>query len=512
MEKAPNILLIMTDQQRWDSLGCYGAGWVETPTLDRLAREGVLFERCYANSPVCTPARASLMTGKQLPGHGVYGLHDILPAEEVLFTRRLREHGYRTALFGKLHVSGRIQEAKARHPNDGFDVYEWCLEAPVSMDSPFNGYSAWLKDRDPAFHERLKGEGRKVLHIPRELHLTHWAAERTIDFIEGADPVRPFFCKMSVFDPHNPYEQYPLEMNRLVDERRLPKPIEAAVGQRPAALQREAEHSYLGPFRKFSAQDLHRMRVGYFAMIAFIDLEVGRVLEALEQRGLADNTLVIFCSDHGDMLGDHGLLVKGAFFYDACVRVPLLARWPAGGLPAGLRVSAPVLLHDLAATILAAAGASPEQLAGWMPEARDLGPLMRGQVRGVREHTVCLYRNSGICDTGLAWDPPIHASMLHDGRYKLCLYHSQLRQGSGPEGQLFDLDKDPQELADLWGKPGWSRVRRRLTEALLEWLHGQELRLLGGRGGMALPRPDQQLVNALKEVGAGQPKETERSS
>ena len=100
----PNILLLMTDQQRYDSLGCYGAHWVQTPNLDRLAEEGVLFENCYVNNTICTPSRASLLTGKHLPGHGVYKLHDILPKDEILFTKRLQQAGYRTALFGKLHV------------------------------------------------------------------------------------------------------------------------------------------------------------------------------------------------------------------------------------------------------------------------------------------------------------------------------------------------------------------------------------------------------------------------
>jgi len=184
--KQPNILLLMTDQQRYDSLGCYGAEWLKTPNLDRLAAEGVVFDNCYATNPICTPSRASMFTGKHLPGHGVYKLHDILPENEVCFTKWLQERGYHTALFGKMHVSGRIYEEARRHPNDGFDVYEWCMEAMLALDSPLNGYAPWLKRRDPQFHERLKREGRNLLHHPRELHLTHWAAERTIEYIKNA--------------------------------------------------------------------------------------------------------------------------------------------------------------------------------------------------------------------------------------------------------------------------------------------------------------------------------------
>ena len=142
----PNILLIMTDQQRSDSLGCYGADWVRTPNLDALAAGGTRFETCTINNPICTPSRASMFTGKELPGHGVYRLHDRLPDGETLFPDRLRtDAGYRTALFGKLHVSARAVEEAERHPRDGLEVYEWCLESCVSMDSRFNGYVSWLR-------------------------------------------------------------------------------------------------------------------------------------------------------------------------------------------------------------------------------------------------------------------------------------------------------------------------------------------------------------------------------
>ena len=122
MAKQNNILLILTDQQRWDSLGCYGTPGVHTPNLDRLASEGIIFDRCYANATICTPSRACLWTGKHIPGHGVHALHDCLPNNEILFPKRLQQIGYRTALIGKLHVSGHYHENDGRHPNDGFDM------------------------------------------------------------------------------------------------------------------------------------------------------------------------------------------------------------------------------------------------------------------------------------------------------------------------------------------------------------------------------------------------------
>lgn len=496
--KQPNILLIMTDQQRWDSLGCYGASWVQTPNLDRLASEGVRFDYCYTDNPVCTPARASMMTGKPLPGHGVYQLHDVLPPQEVLISRRLRDRGYHTALFGKLHVSGRIEEESRRHPNDGFDRYEWCIEAPVAMDSSFNGYSAWLKEKDPVFHVRLKREGRGVLHIPRELHLTHWAAERTIDLIRHADPNRPFFCKMSVFDPHNPYEQYPTEMDDLVREDQIPEPIPTGDQAVPRGVARERDHNYFGTVDGIGPKGVHAIRQGYYAMIGFIDREVGRVLNELENRGLAENTLVVFCSDHGDMLGDHGLLVKGAFFYDPCVRVPLVMRWPGGGVSGGRPIPDLVQLRDLAATLLRVAGTDPQEVTQTLPDSLDLVPLMcgHGDARG-RDVVVSLYRNSGICDTGRAWDPPINASMIRDQRYKLSLFHCEPGAGNIPEGQLFDMLRDPQERNDLWSNPEFGKERLYMTELLTEWFREHE-RVGTPPVRSVAPRPDQQLVNAVQ--------------
>ncbi len=260
----PNILMIMTDQQRFDSLGCYGTECLRTPNLDRLATEGLLFENCYVNSPVCTPSRASIFTGKEVPAHGVQRLHDVLPDEEVLFPLHLQRLGYTTVLFGKLHVSGRLQEENSRHPHDGFDIYEWCMEASISLDSPLNGYSRWLKEQDPEFHERLRSLGRKLTHTPRKYHMTHWAAERTIDFIEQDKGEKPFFCMMSVFDPHNPYDGFPVEYLERVDQTKLPKPkiTDMERNHTIRALVQEQCDGYLGCFSDFTEDDFCAMRTG----------------------------------------------------------------------------------------------------------------------------------------------------------------------------------------------------------------------------------------------------------
>lgn len=493
----PNILIVMTDQQRYDSLGCYGCEAAHTPNLDRLAKQGVLFENCYVSNPICTPSRASMMTGKTVPGHGVYRLYDNLPEDEVLFTKRLQQAGYRTALFGKLHVSGRLYEAQKRHPNDGFDIYEWCLEPSIHMDSRFNGYTRWLKKKSPDFYQRLKRERRKLLHVRREFHMTHWAAERTIDLIRKSGLDKPFFILMSVFDPHNPYEGYPVEMAKLIDANKIRDPItQAPMGGEPAAIGHERRRSYLGEFSEFSAEELKKMRRDYLASIALFDLEVGRVLGALEEKGIADNTLVVFTSDHGDMLGDHRLFVKGAFFYDPSVRVPLIIRWP-GRLPNGKRVAELVQLQDLAATVLCAAGLASDDARQSMPDSHDLLALANGKVEKIRDYVTCTYRNTGLFNTGMYPDPPIYATMIRDKRYKVNVYLNPDGSKEPIEGQLFDMLNDKNEMNNLWDSPNHRDVRLKLTDMLLEWETRQELKL-GSRGGDMFPSRSQRLDNRLK--------------
>ncbi len=487
----PNVLVLMTDQQRFDTLGCYGARAIETPNLDRLAADGVLFERCYVNNPICTPSRASMLTGKSVPGHGVYRLYDNLPESEQLFTKRLQSHGYHTALIGKLHVSGRLYEATRRHPGDGFDSYEWCMEPSLHLESPFNGYRQWLEKVSPQHLERLRKLGRKLTHTPREVHMTHWAAERTIQFIREARLDQPFFCLTSIFDPHNPYDGYPEEMRGKVRTDLLPEPLPVSgdMARKPYGVRCEHERGYLGAFSKFSRADLMKMRAGYFASIALMDLEFGRILQALEEKGIADNTLVVFVSDHGDMLGDHGLMVKGAHFHEGGVRVPFLMRWP-GHIRAGGRCSWPVQPHDIAATVLSAAGCLTEDARKLIPESQDLVPLSAGRTAGARDYAVCCYRNSGTFLGGGYANPEIHATMFTDRRYKLNLYHTP----GEPAGQLFDLVKDPREQNDLWSDPNARDARLRMTERLLAWLALQDCQS-GSRGGEMIPRPSQKIDN-----------------
>jgi len=483
--RKPNILILMTDQQRCDSLGCYGGTVIQTPNIDRLAKEGALFENCYSPCPVCTPSRASMLTGKSVPGHGVYKLHDILPDNEILISRRLQRLGYETSLVGKLHVSGLWQEARQRHPNDGFEHYHWCIDPGLNFDSPYNSFARWVEKKDPTFYERLKREGKDLHHFPAELHFSRWAAETTVGLITNRDKNRPFFILMSLFDPHDPYFDHPVEAARMVNVNNIPQPQPVDKNANvPDGVRREMDKARrIKTHSKTFKDSIHNLRKGYYASVAFLDQQIGAVLDCLDAEGLADDTLVIFVSDHGDMLWDRGLFTKGAFFYDASVRVPLLMRFP-GDIQPGTRLGAPVQQLDLAATIMALAGFAGRELKRIMPESMDLLSFIRHgkSCENYRDYAVCLYRNTGYGPGHKYFDPPVHATMFRDERFKLNVYHGGPNDRSST-GELYDMVNDPAEKNNLWNDPACSEVKDRLFRRLLDWMVTNDVRNFGSRGG-----------------------------
>ena len=287
--------------------------------------------------------------------------------------------------------------------------------------------------------------------------MSTWAAERTIELL-AADDGRPCFCLMSLFDPHDPYDDHPAASRQLIDPARIPAPLPGRAG--PATTARERSGSYLGRFEDFSAADLREIRHGYAASVAFADRQIGRVLDALDASGRAANTLVVFLSDHGDQLGDHGLMVKGAPLYEPTVGIPLILRWPER-LAAGSRCKALAQGRDVAATCLAAAGLDTATC----PDAEDLVAVARaGATR--RGAAICAYRNSGIGDAGAPWDPPMLTTMARDSRHKLVISAS----GDTIERELFDLEADPGEQIDLAGRTEHAGVERALTDAIVGFL------------------------------------------
>jgi len=481
----PNILILMTDQQRFDTLSCYGGNIVNTLNLDRLAKEGALFEHCYSPCPICTPVRASMLTGKAVSGHGVYKLHDILPDEQILFPKRLQSIGYETSLVGKLHVCGLWREAEKRHPNDGFDHYHWCIDPGLNFDSPYNSFAPWVKKKDPVFYERLKKEGKSLHHFPAEVHFSRWASETTINLIKNRDKKRPFFILMSLFDPHDPYFDHPVEAADMVNEQNIPEPQPLPNDpDMPTGVKREVDKArFIKNNSETFKESVHDLRKGYYASIAFLDQEIGKILNCLDQWGLTDNTLVIFISDHGDMLFDRDLFTKGGFFYDPSIRVPFLMRFP-GKIPAGIRIKELVQQLDVAGTALTLAGYTPQQLKKFMPHSMDLLSLIQKgkKYENYRDYAVCAYRNSGYGPGHKYFDPAIHATMFRDKRYKLNVYHNVSISGN-LGGELYDMQKDPKEINNLWHNPKYGEVKMRLVQRLFDWMVENDVRNFGSRGG-----------------------------
>lgn len=472
----PNILFICTDQQRFDTLGCAGNPRIDTPTLDRLAAEGVRFDRCYTQSPVCAPARASLLTGQYPHRHGLWANGVALPRRNQLLTRALADAGYDCGLVGKFHLAACFGGRTEPRLDDGLRVFEWAHDP--THGSPENAYHRWLATKHPAlFREAMaNGTGRqghvavRFDQMPTEAHYSHWVAEMANEFLRDTrDPARPFFLWLNFFDPHHPFVA-PREYLDRYNPDDLPPPIGGAaeLATKPPIYAEASRESYAGHargFASYSAREIQETIAAYYAMISLIDDEVQRVLATLDAVGRREDTLVVFTSDHGEMLGDHALLLKGPMMYEGAVRVPLILRWP-GRLPADTVRDELVEWFDLGPTLLEAAGLPP------LPEsqATSLLPLARGEADARRrDFALCEYRNSGH-----PYDPPVHTTMFRQGRFKLVVHHGAPASDRARTGELYDLETDPQELVNLWDAPEHARTRLDLEGRLLDALVASE--------------------------------------
>jgi arylsulfatase A-like enzyme len=462
----PNILLICTDQQRFDALGASGNPHIATPNLDRLAAEGVLFENCYVQNPVCAPSRASLMTGRYVSAHGLHANGvDIDPGEEM-FTKLLAGGGYDCGLVGKFHLGACFAGRSEPRLDDGFRVFRWAHDPyPGSSE---NAYHRWLRAAHPDLYARARAGAVGWDELPTEAHYSRWIADETIEFLRtGRRAGEPFFFVANFFDPHHGFGAPP-EYRERYDAAALPPRVsaEGELESKPPIFTEASKSSYAGHargFAEYTGDELDEVRAAYYAMVTLVDAEVGRILDALDAEGLADDTVVVFTSDHGEMLGDHQLMLKGPFHYDCAVRVPLIVRRPGRFAPA--RRTELVQWVDLAPTFL--------DLAGVAPSGRHQGASLRGLLTGEdtawRDWALCQYR-----DSGHAYDPPVHATMLRHDRWKLVVHHGAPASTRGRTGELYDLESDPDELVNRWADPAHRDVRVELQELLIDVLVGVE--------------------------------------
>ena len=475
MTGRPNILLICTDQQRGDSLGCTGADWAVTPNLDRLAADGALFGKCYVQNPVCSPSRAALFTGKYPSNHGLYANGVPLPAHQTMFTRTLADAGYDCGMIGKQHLAPCDTWATEPRRDDGYRVFEWA-HGP-NHRALENDYHRWLRSTQPEIYAQVfpdKGAnentefsnrartGTPIDHVPQQAHYSHWVAERAIDFIASDREDRPFFLMANFFDPHHSFGA-PQEFRDMIDADAIPDPVTkpGELDEKPAPHRDYSVRSYGGTapgFEDYTAAEIKEIRAQYWDMIALIDAEVGRMLGALEAAGLAGNTLVVFTSDHGEMLGNHRQLLKGPPLYDDLCRVPLIVRWPER-VPAGSVLDDLVQWIDLPATLLDAASCAP----GCGVQGASLLPRLDGRDCVPRPWALTEFRESGFPN-----DPPLLTTMLRHGDWKLIVWHGHPASNLTRDGELYDLRNDPDELSNLFHSPDHQDQARDMKRLLLD--------------------------------------------
>jgi len=462
--RKPNILWICTDQQRYDTIAALGYPHVSTPNLDRLAREGVAFERAYCQAPICTPSRASFLTGMYPSSiHVNRNGNPKFPDFPPLISKLLADAGYTCGLIGKLHLTSAYRRRETR-TDDGYSYWQYS-HAPRDD---------WERGHDYADWARAKGADLSELTIdaagvPAELHQTTWCAEKTIEFIE-ANRDRPWFASVNIYDPHPPFNP-PQAYRDQFDPRAVKPPLfrdsDLAQQAKLAAIDFQSAarrpdnldiKSPILPQPPTSCyienetggdRDARTLIAAYYAMIKLIDDQVGRMLAALDASGQRDNTIVIFTSDHGESLGDHGLIQKGCRFYEGLVRVPLIWSW-RGRFAAGLRSDALVELTDIAPTLLAVCGLEPPSYM----TGKSLQPLLLG-ARLAEQH-----REFVRCEFIDALDMPnaTVATMRFDGRYKLIVYHNHQL------GELYDLQTDPGEFEDLWDSAAHQGLKLELLQ------------------------------------------------
>jgi arylsulfatase len=483
-----NILFITTDQQRQDSLPCYGLEFMQTPALDRLAREGIVFDRCTSVSPICQPARASFILGQYPLITGVTHNFRWIRPDSPTIARAFEGAGWNTAAIGKMHF----------HPWDNPEGFSWRISAEDKRHffRP-DDYTQFLKDngytRDhpatfPGYEEQL---GAVVSPLPKQLHIDSFIGEQAVSWIEQQAEA-PFFCWVSFNSPHDPYDP-PAELADLYREAQIPEAAGCAaeLENKPAYQSRILDFFnnnllYRSDYRKLSKSLIRRIREHYLATVTLVDRQIEKILAALEAKGLSDSTLVVFSSDHGDHLGDHGLPFKETF-YQSALMVPLIVSGP--GVATGGRSSAQVNWLDLHATFLALAGIQvPDHVQG-----RDISALFADPENLVD-------RETGQPDPyyQIAFSELLGGAMVRNERYKLVLCDDG-------DGELYDLQEQPLEVNNHFRDPSFREIREQLSGLLAAHLVGHSrIRSFGGGRHPSDPGRDRCFAEIRRQIETGE--------
>lgn len=507
-DKRPNFLVIMTDQQRWDHLGCYGNRVVRTPELDRLASQGLRFDAFHVSNPICQPNRACLATGQISTVNGCRQNGIPLDLASTTYADVLRAAGWRTALIGKAHYQnvtdipapprspqgqGAVPPGKTlralrrqrggenyghevrtlwtRHPDHvlpspyyGFDHVRLCIGHGDQVEGHYTG---WLRDRCPD-PDRLRGPTNALdmpetrvaqcwrTALPEELYPTTFVAEEAETFLSAQDGETPFLLQVSFPDPHHPFTP-PGRWWDMYDpaDVELPNSFDRPLARRndlPEAALRayrmgDADPRSHWPFHVDEAA-LRRIIALNYGTISFIDNAIGRILAALIARGLDDSTVVVFMSDHGDYMGDHGTVLKMGLHYQSLIRVPFLWRDTADRRAPGAS-DRPASAIDFAPTLLQRAGLKV-----------PIGMQGRDLLNTAADDPAILVEDPGIAVFEDADARSAIVTLVHRG------WRLSLLEDAPGWGELYDLAADPDEIRNRWSDPTAATVRADMLEAL----------------------------------------------
>jgi len=467
MPDKPNIIYILSDQHRSDAMGCAGNKVIQTPSLDQLAANGVRFTRAHCQSPVCQPARASIITGLYTQQHGISRNDKEFDPAWPTMMKQLQKAGYTTALFGKTHFHHPRSQATAdgiwdmRQKEDfvrsfGYDyVMEEFDRYVHAFDQVRTHYTEYLKGKGvyEPYRDQIRSIFRLTPHhwdgvtsvLSHEDELSSFIADRAVDWLKSAQCQQPFFLSLNFVAPHVPLMDAPIWADYYKDAQielgpNVPPEIPNQVwGEYMKSLQQHSNsHLLTDEYVLNGARH-------YYGSISLFDQKIGEVLSLLDALDLAGNTWIVYSADHGEMLGDHNLMAKMSF-YKPCVVVPAIIKPPA---PMAGRVENGIVeAIDLTATILDIAGAEP------MPgsDAISLLSCLGGQGK-TRDAAF-----SAISGMGGRY----YFFSVHTGRFRYTM-----ERNTGTPCELFDLVEDPLEMRNLVNDPGYARVVKEMAELLL---------------------------------------------
>lgn len=462
-DRRPNILIYCTDQQRADLMGCMGHSGIRTPNFDALAARGVLLRNLFVQGSVCMPSRACIMTGRYPSMHGVTDNGYELPETEVTVADMLREAGYFTAAVGRTHIRCSIPHPVL--PSADYYGFEKCHHSQCYWEGldPHGEYLDWIRENYPDRYEEAATPSpvdrddamcASWSTLEDDKTMTAWVTMKSLELLKAhqeSDDDRPFLLWAGTWDPHSRF-MVPPPWDRMYPPEDIPLPA-----------RREGELIDLPPhFLRMACTEWNKSDLPlddmirntlsiYWGTISHIDDQFGGLMHGLEELGLAQNTVVLFLSDHGEMAGDHWLWAKGPKFFDGALRVPGIIAAP-GRLPSGEAADGLVETIDLLPTLLEMVGVkTPAQVQG-----RSRLGLLQGAEDGAREDVFTEYHDHNESGDRLFG--------LRTTKWRITCYQDR------PYGELYDIEADPDQLHNLWDDPDREGAKRQLQLRLMNRL------------------------------------------